>query len=165
MIIQPLEFTKLPGIKGKYLVCNLNIVVHVLDKGDRKHRVEYMEQFIVDSGSPATFLRQSEFERVAPLPLEDLCLEKETIGPEDDQEEVYRLFDFYVPDLNVFLPKVFLSRRKRPFSLLGTDFLEHFQFVFNPRERAALLWRLEKNSVMMSQKISLPKGLKEGSNG
>lgn len=141
MIIQPLEFAELPGIKGKYLICGLNILVYVLDKIGQKHRIEYKEQFIVDTGSPATFLRQSEFERVVPLPLEDLCLEKEVIGPEDDREEVYQLFDFYVPALEVSLPRVFLSRKKRPFSLLGTDFLEHFQFVFSPRERAALLWR------------------------
>lgn len=130
--------------KGKYLVCELHVLVQIVDKHGQKHEIPYVERFILDTGSPFTILRQQEFERVSPIPIEELQLQEVQMGTKRGtelyREVVFCLPDVSFPQLGVHLPEAYLSCEDRPFSLLGTDCLESFRLFFDPKSKEALLW-------------------------
>jgi hypothetical protein len=129
--------------KGKYLVCSLHIKANVCDKTGRLYEVSLCERFVLDTGSPVTIIRQKEFERVCPVPIEELRLEVTPVGTkrgtEMYKEELLRIPGLFFPHLGLKLEEAFLSKEDRPFSLLGTDFLENFRLVFDPKSKAAKL--------------------------
>ena len=101
------------------------------------------EQFILDTGSPVTIIRQKEFERVCPVPIDDLRLEEVPVGTKRGtkvyKEKLLRIPNLSFPELGLKLEEAFLSKEDRPFSLLGTDFLENFHLVFDPKSKVAEL--------------------------
>jgi len=129
--------------KGKYLVCDLCISAHVTDEKGVTHEVSLCEQFILDTGSPVTIIRQKEFERVCPVPIDDLRLEEVPVGTKRGtkayKEKLLRIPNLSFPELGLKLEEAFLSKEDRPFSLLGTDFLENFHLVFDPKSKVAEL--------------------------
>jgi hypothetical protein len=127
--------------KGKYLVCSLHIKANVCNKTGRLYEVSLCERFVLDTGSPVTIIRRKEFERVCPVPIEELRLEVTPVGTkrgtEMYKEELLRIPGLFFPHLGLKLEEAFLSKEDRPFSLLGTDFLENFRLVFDPKCKAA----------------------------
>ena len=133
------NFESLKGYHGKYLLKQL-CMSFSLDGEE----YSLCEMFALDTGSSFTILRQSVFEQV----VEDLSdhvlptIKISGYGDEKNTAPYIRDVDISVggPTL-LSLKKLVLSAEinLKPFSLLGTDALEHFCMIFDPEQEYAVL--------------------------
>lgn len=115
---------------GRYLVTTLFVEFTLWDES-----LSFAKQFILDTGSPVTFIRRNTFEKNSCNPLSSL--EEEEFGPIDRPIMKARRIPSVVrlPRVSIELPKVYITPPEydKPFGLLGTDFLENFFLQFDPQ--------------------------------
>lgn len=126
---------------GNYLSCNLLVVAFLPEPHGRLG--PFCERFILDTGSPVTFIQEATLRRVLYVPMEDLQLEivefKDRPDAEGTPERALILPGLEFPDLGIQLPRAYVRLVDQPFGLLGTDFLANFQMEFDPRKKRAVL--------------------------
>lgn len=130
--------------KGNYLTCCLYVEMTLVDKRGERHQAAFTERFALDTGSPVTFLRKKIFVQAIPVCFEELGLEEVPFGGretgEGSYEKMWKIERMRFPQFGLVLEEAYISAEDRPFSLLGTDFLEHFQMWFDPETKRACLW-------------------------
>ncbi|MCX7750988.1 MAG: retroviral-like aspartic protease family protein [Candidatus Bipolaricaulota bacterium] len=130
---------------GNYLSCNLLVVAFLPDPHGKTE--PFIERFILDTGSPVTFIQATTFRRNLHVPMGDLQLEvqefKDRPNAEGSPERALILPGLEFPTLGVRLLRAYVRLTEQPFGLLGTDFLANFRMEFDPREQRAVLTLLE----------------------
>lgn len=126
---------------GNYLSCSL--MVAVLLPSPHTRTEPFAERFILDTGSPVTFIQAATLKRILHVPVEELQLEVQEFKDRPDAngapERGLILPGLEFPTLGIQLPKAYVRLVDHPFGLLGTDFLAAFRMEFDPCKKRAVL--------------------------
>lgn len=145
--------------KGNYLTRSLYVRLSLKDKRGERHLIECWERFALDTGSPVTFLRKDTVFRALNVHFDDLELEEQVFGSrktgEGSYEKGWRIQGLGFPQLGLVLKEAYISAEDRPFSLFGTDFLEHFFMVFDPVARKAVSIRCDIPNSLPERELGL----------
>lgn len=113
-----------------------------------KECVPFCDSFILDTGSPITWIRRERVEKCAETPLSQFHQARTSWSGFDGKLgqplEVQRV---RFPHIELELPKAFITKEEydKPFGLLGMDFLMKWVIHFNPSPgvKRAVLDRIE----------------------